>query len=90
MQTSAGQNVSYIIERGRGGTGKCVIPSELIDGPISYNVEKYTQLLLDAVKALLSPEISHGSHSVRDSGSSHYLIQKAISPQDALWRHYSP
>jgi len=53
VQISAGQNVSYIIQRGRITSEKCVLPSELIDGPIRYDVEKYTQLLLDAVKALL-------------------------------------
>ena len=53
VQISAGQNVSYIIQRGRGGLEKSVLPSELIDGPIRYDVEKYVQLLLDAIKALL-------------------------------------
>jgi DNA polymerase-2 len=55
VQISAGQNVSYIMQRGRITSEKRVLPSELIDGPISYDVEKYTQLLLDAVTALLSP-----------------------------------
>jgi DNA polymerase elongation subunit (family B) len=90
IQASAGQNVSYTIEHGRGGTGKCVSPSEPIDGPINCDVEQYTQLLLDAVKALLSPEMCDGNHGVQDSGSSHYLAQKTLFPQDAPWRHYSP
>jgi DNA polymerase elongation subunit (family B) len=55
VQISAGQNVSYIIQRGSRASERCVLPSELIDGPTRYDVEKYTQLLLDAVTALLSP-----------------------------------
>lgn len=35
-EISAGQNVSYIIQRGHEGPQKCVIPSELINGPIRY------------------------------------------------------
>jgi DNA polymerase-2 len=53
VRISAGQNVSYIIQRKN--SEKSVLPHELIDGPIQYDVEKYTQLLLDAVTALLSP-----------------------------------
>lgn len=55
VQISAGQNVSYIIQRGSRASERCVLPIELIDGPTRYDVEKYTQLLLDAVTALLSP-----------------------------------
>ena len=58
VKISAGQNVSYIIQRGRESPEKRVLPSELIDGPIRYDAEQYTQLLLEAVKALLSPLIS--------------------------------
>jgi DNA polymerase elongation subunit (family B) len=53
VRISAGQNVSYIIQRKN--SEECVLPHELIDGSIQYDVEKYTQLLLDAVTALLSP-----------------------------------
>ena len=55
MQISAGQNISYIIQDENGGLEKCVLPSELISGPVSYDAEKYIQLLLDAVVGLLSP-----------------------------------
>ncbi len=55
VQIFAGQNVSYIIQRGSRASERCVLPGELIDGPTRYDVEKYTQLLLDAVTALLSP-----------------------------------
>jgi hypothetical protein len=57
-EISAGQNVSYIIQHGHKGPQKCVIPSELINGQIRYDIEKYTQLLLDTVKALLPYENS--------------------------------
>ena len=55
VQISAGQNVSYIMQRVPIALGKRVLPSELIDGPIRYDAEKYAQLLLDAVTDLLSP-----------------------------------
>lgn len=55
IQISAGQNVSYVMQGGDKSTEECALPSELIDGPIQYNVEKYTDLLLDAVTGLLSP-----------------------------------
>jgi len=64
VQISAGQNVSYIIRRGYGVLENCVLPSELIDGPIRYDVEKYTQLLLDAVRSILSPPIWNESPDV--------------------------
>jgi DNA polymerase elongation subunit (family B) len=53
VRISAGQNVSYIIQRRN--SEKCVLPRELIEGPIQYDVERYTQLLLNAATALLSP-----------------------------------
>jgi DNA polymerase-2 len=84
VQISAGQNVSYIIQRGREGPEKCVLPSELIDGPIRYDVEKYTQLLLDAVKALLPPLICDEKHDVHDSDLPRDWVQKTISSQNAL------
>lgn len=55
MQISAGQNISYIIQDRNGSLEKCVLPSELISGPVRYDAEKYIQLLLDAVLGLLSP-----------------------------------
>lgn len=55
MQISAGQNISYIMQDGKRGLEKCVLPSELISGPVRYDAEKYVQLLLDAVVGLLSP-----------------------------------
>lgn len=60
VRISAGQNVSYIMQRGHRASGKRVLPSELIDGPVRYDVEKYTELLLDAVTDLLSP-LGYGS-----------------------------
>lgn len=54
VQISAGQTVSYILQHGQGPENS-VRTSELIDGPIQYDVQKYTQLLLDAIAGLLSP-----------------------------------
>jgi hypothetical protein len=50
---AAGQNVSYILQQGP--SGETVLPSDLIDGPVQYDVEKYTQLILDAVTGMFSP-----------------------------------
>jgi DNA polymerase elongation subunit (family B) len=80
VQISAGQNVSYIIQCGRRGAERCVVPSELIDGPIRFDAEKYSQLLLDAVKALLSPPIC----DVHDLGLPRDWVQKTASLRNPL------
>ncbi len=53
-QISAGQTVSYILQHGH-RTENSVLTSELIDGPLQFDVQKYTELLLDAVAGLLAP-----------------------------------
>lgn len=55
VQVSAGQNVSYILQRNHGAAENSVLPSELIDGHMEYDVQKYEKLLLDATAALFSP-----------------------------------
>jgi DNA polymerase elongation subunit (family B) len=55
VQVSAGQNVSYILQEANGLSGNAVLTSELIDGPVQYDVQKYKQLLIDSTAALLSP-----------------------------------
>jgi len=60
MQISAGQNISYIIQETR-DIEKCVIPSELVSGPIRYNAAKYISMLLDAAVGLLSPVDQDGT-----------------------------
>jgi DNA polymerase elongation subunit (family B) len=55
VQISAGQNVSYILQHICADQETSVLPSELIDGSIRYDVKKYEQLLLDAVEGLLAP-----------------------------------
>jgi DNA polymerase elongation subunit (family B) len=52
MKISAGQTVSYLLQA---GSGKTVLPSELIEDSANYDGQKYIQLLLDAVAGLLSP-----------------------------------
>ena len=53
-QVSAGQTVSYMLQSGVGPENS-ILPGELIDGPVYYDVKKYTDLMLDAVAGLLGP-----------------------------------
>ncbi len=34
---------------------RSVLPSELIDGPVKYDANKYAELLIDGIAGLLSP-----------------------------------
>jgi len=52
---SAGQNVSYVLQKQYGWSESKVAPSELLDASIQYDAQKYTQLLLDSAVSLLSP-----------------------------------
>jgi len=55
VQVSAGQNVSYLLQKDHGHSENSVLTSELIDGPVQYDVQKYSQLFLAAIAGLLSP-----------------------------------
>ncbi len=55
VQISAGQNVPYIIQDAREASERSVLPSELINGPVKYDANKYAQLLIGAIAGLLSP-----------------------------------
>ena len=52
-QVSAGQTVSYLLQSS--DAGSAVLTSELINESTTYDVQRYSQLLLDAVAGLLSP-----------------------------------
>jgi DNA polymerase elongation subunit (family B) len=53
-QVSAGQTVSYLLQRGMRSESS-VLAEELIDGPVHYDVERYIDFVLDAVAGLLGP-----------------------------------
>jgi len=52
-QITAGQNVSYILQRRV--RGKTALPSELIGSTVEYDAQDYMRLLLDALAGLLLP-----------------------------------
>jgi len=60
MQISAGQNISYVIQKTK-DMEKCVTARELVPGRIRYNSEKYVSMLIDALVSLLSPADQNGT-----------------------------
>lgn len=54
-QVSAGQTVSYLLQQGSVESESSVLTEELIDGFVNYDVNKYTDLMLEAVAGILGP-----------------------------------
>jgi hypothetical protein len=67
---AAGQDVSYVLQQDP--SEKTAFPTELIDGPVQYDVEKYTQLILEAVTGMLFPLVQHGLVACSNSRNGSY------------------